>query len=188
MKVKTSITINENILTLIDSSNKFSHNRSKFIEAAVLYYLKNLEIEKRNIKDLNIINENYLDLNNQADDVLAYQELKFWKSGDLYRVYKGSKNDSKNYRVFVIVSRQVLIDSKFSTVVCAPIYSKYDGLSTQVLVGVNEGLKHESSIYCDELISLRKELLTDYIGSLEEEKILELNNCLRIALEIEDMT
>jgi len=108
------------------------------------------------------------------------------KRGNLFRVYKGSKNDPKNFRVFVIVSRQVLIDSKFSTVICAPIYSNYDGLSTQVKVGINEGLKHESSIFCDELISLRKDMLTDYIGTLSEKKLIELNRCLKIALEIEE--
>jgi mRNA interferase MazF len=64
------------------------------------------------------------------------------------------------------VSRQILIDSKFSTVVCAPIYSAYHGLSTQVPVGVEDGLKHDSSIHCDELVSLPKSVLTDYVGSL----------------------
>ena len=76
------------------------------------------------------------------------------KRGELYRVYKGSKTDTKNYRVFVIVSRQILIDSKYSTAICAPIYSNYSNLSTQIKVGVNEGLKHESAIHCDELISI----------------------------------
>ena len=37
--------------------------------------------------------------------------------------------------MFVVVSRQVLIDSKFSSVVCASVYSRYDGLGTQVIVG-----------------------------------------------------
>ena len=108
------------------------------------------------------------------------------KRGNLFRVYKGSKNDPKNYRVFVIVSRQVLIDSKFSSVICAPVYSNYDSLSTQVKVGIKEGLKHDSSIYCDELISIRKDMLTDYIGTLSDEKILELNKCLKISLEVEE--
>ena len=63
------------------------------------------------------------------------------KRGELYRVYRGSKTDPKNYRVFVIVSRQVVIDSRFSTVTCAPIYTNYDRLSTQVEVGIEEGLK-----------------------------------------------
>ena len=107
------------------------------------------------------------------------------KRGDLYRVYKGSKNDPKNYRVFVVISRNVLIESKFSTVICAPVYSNYDGLSTQILIGVDEGLKHESSIYCDELISIRKEMLTDYIGTLSTLKLEELKTGLKIALALE---
>jgi mRNA interferase MazF len=108
------------------------------------------------------------------------------KRGDLYRVYRATKTDPKEYRVFLIISRQVLIDSKFSTVSCIPIYTSYNGLSTQVLVGIEEGLKHSSSIHCDEIISIPKSILTDYIGSLSQLKIHELNNALRIALELED--
>ncbi|AEF86784.1 conserved hypothetical protein [Treponema primitia ZAS-2] len=107
------------------------------------------------------------------------------KRGELYRVYNGSKNDPKKYRVFVIVSRQILIDSKFSTVTCAPVYSNYDSISTQVQIGIEEGLKHKSSIHCDELISIPKTLLTNYIGILSEEKLFELKEALTIALEIE---
>lgn len=107
------------------------------------------------------------------------------KRGDLYRVYKGSKHDPRNYRVFVIVSRQALIDSKFSTLICAPIYSNYHAISTQVPVGIEDGLKHDSCIYCDELISIPKIMLTDFIGTLSPEKILLLNDSIKIALEIE---
>jgi mRNA interferase MazF len=106
------------------------------------------------------------------------------KRGELYRVANPSSKDPKKSRVFVIVSRQVLIDSRFSTVICAPIYSTHDGLSAQVLVGVDQGLKHDSSIHCDELISLPKSLLTNFVGSLSPNKIEELNRALSIALEI----
>ena len=85
----------------------------------------------------------------------------------------------------VVVSRQVLIESKFSTVICAPVYSRYDGLSTQVAVGIEEGLKHDSGIHCDEFVSLPKSLLTDYVGKLGPTKISELNRALRIALAVE---
>ena len=107
------------------------------------------------------------------------------KRGDLYRVYKGSKRDPKNYRVFVVVSRQAVIDSKFSTVNCVPVYSNYHGISTQVSIGINEGIKHESCIYCDEIISIPKSFLTDYIGTLSDKKIQELNKALSIALAID---
>ncbi|MBN2542594.1 type II toxin-antitoxin system PemK/MazF family toxin [bacterium] len=106
------------------------------------------------------------------------------KRGDLYRFYKGSRRDPKQFRVFVVVSRQVLIDSKFSTVICAPIYSSFHGLSTQVPVGIEEGLKHESSIYCDQLISIPKKKLTNYIGTLPPVKTELLNKALLIALDI----
>lgn len=107
------------------------------------------------------------------------------KRGELYRVYKGSQNDTKKFRIFVIVSRRILIDSRFSTVICAPIYTNFDELSTQVKIGVNEGLKHESAIHCDELISIKKNMLTNYIGKLSDEKTEELNESLKIALEVE---
>ena len=108
------------------------------------------------------------------------------KRGELYRVTHPSARDPKKFRVFVVVSRQVLIESRFSTVICAPIYSAYDGLSTQVAVGVDQGLKHDSSIYCDELVSLPKSILTNFVGSLSPEKLQELSRALCVALEIPD--
>ena len=106
------------------------------------------------------------------------------KRGDFYRVYRGSKNDPKNYRVYLIVSRQEVVDNDFSTVICAPVYSKYDGLPTQVEVGVNEGLKHDSTVYCDDLRSIPKSMLTDFIGSLPNDKMEAVNTALRIALAV----
>ncbi len=109
------------------------------------------------------------------------------KRGDLYRIYKPNSRDPKKYRVFVVVSRQLAIDSGFSTVICAPIYTKCDeGLETQIEVGIDEGLKHDSCIYCDELVSFQKSVLTDFIGRLSSEKTAELNEALKIALAVED--
>ncbi len=106
------------------------------------------------------------------------------KRGELYRVEHPSARDPKKSRVFVIVSRQVLIDSRFSTVICAPVYSVHDGLSTQILVGIDEGLKHDSSIHCDELVSLPKSVLTNFVGRLSPQKLATLNKALCIALDI----
>lgn len=108
------------------------------------------------------------------------------KRGELYRVKHPARRDPKRFRVFVVVSRQILIDSRFSTVMCAPVYTAYDGLATQLLVGVAEGLAHESSIHCDEVVSLPKAALTDYIGSLSPQKIAALNRALRVALDLPD--
>jgi mRNA interferase MazF len=106
--------------------------------------------------------------------------------GDLYRVRKPSSDDPKKSRVFVVVSRQVLVESGFNTVICAPVYYRDDGLDTQVSIGVEEGLKHPSSIHCDELMSLHKGVLTDYRGSLSPNKINELNRALAAALDLND--
>jgi len=107
------------------------------------------------------------------------------KRGDLYRVYRGLKYDPKNYRVVLVVSRQEVVDNDFSMVICAPVYSKYGGLRTQVEVGVDEGLKHDSAVYCDELASVEKTALTDFIGSLPNDKMEAVNIALRIALAVD---
>jgi mRNA interferase MazF len=95
-----------------------------------------------------------------------------------------SAGDPKRSRVFVVVSRQTLIDSSFSTVVCAPIYSDGQGLSTQVALGVDEGLKHGSVIFCDNLVSVAKLALTDCVGALAPARIEALDGALRIALDL----
>jgi mRNA interferase MazF len=105
------------------------------------------------------------------------------KRGELYRVHKPA-DDPKQYRFFIVVSRQVLVDSKFSTVICAPVFTIGQGLSTQVAIGPEQGLKHPSWIMCDNLISLRKADLTNYVSSLSLAKIVELNRALKAALEL----
>lgn len=79
-----------------------------------------------------------------------------------------------------------MIDSRFSSVICAPVYSAYHELSSQVAVGTEEGLKHDSAIHCDELVSLSKTVLTDYVGILSAEKLELLKRALAVALEIAD--
>lgn len=84
-----------------------------------------------------------------------------------------------------MASRQTLIDSRFSAVICAPVYPRREGLATEVAVGVAEGLKHDSSILCDALVSLPKSALTDFIGGLQSERMSALDAALRIALALE---
>lgn len=107
------------------------------------------------------------------------------RRGELYRVQQPSSRDPTKFRVFVVVSRQVLIDSRFSTVICAPVYSAYEGLSTQVAIGPTEGMKHDSGIACDELVSLPKTMLTHFIGMLPPEKLRMLDRALLLALQIQ---
>ena len=106
------------------------------------------------------------------------------RRGEIYRVHHPS-DDPKLHRSFVVVSRQTVIDSRFPTVVCAPILTRGHGFSTQVSVGIDEGLKHESWILCDHLVSIRKVQLTRFVGSLTRSKVEELNQALIMALVLD---
>ena len=105
------------------------------------------------------------------------------RRGEFYRVRR-PPGDPKPARVFVVVSRQALIDSTYSTAICAPVFTQFQGLATQVAVGPAEGLKHESGIQCDGLVSLEKSRLTDYIGELNAEKLPDLDAALSAALAL----
>jgi len=105
------------------------------------------------------------------------------RRGEIYRVHKPG-GDAKQHRMFVVVSRQVLIDSRFSTVVCAPVFSNGQALSTQVAIGTDEGMKHPSWIMCDNLVSLRKTELSHFVAQLPPAKIAELDRALGMALSL----
>lgn len=105
--------------------------------------------------------------------------------GEIYRVRRPPGNDPKRSRCFVVVSRQALIDSKAARVVCAPINTTYVGLATQVPVGIDEGLKHPSCISCDQLFTLDKSVLTNFVAVLSALKLRQLRTALRIALTVE---
>lgn len=84
-----------------------------------------------------------------------------------------------------MASRQAAIDSRFATVICVPVYSARHGLATQVSVGIDEGLKHESALHCDELVSLPKARLTSFVGALPASKLRDLDRALVVALDID---
>ena len=64
------------------------------------------------------------------------------KRGELYLVEKATKNDTKKQRVYVVVSRQALIDSLYSTIICAPVYTNYIGcLSSAKLTELKKSLR-----------------------------------------------
>jgi len=105
------------------------------------------------------------------------------KRGEIYRVHKPG-GDAKQHRLFVVVSRQALIDSKFSTVICAHVFSNGQALSTQVAIGPDEGMKYSSWIMCDNLVSLRKTELSRFVGQLPNVKMAEVDRALRMALSV----
>ena len=72
MRVKTSITLPQELLGRLDRIDK---NRSALLERAARAYLEKLENEQRDQRDLEIINRNADRLNREAEDVLEYQQV-----------------------------------------------------------------------------------------------------------------
>ena len=74
MKVKTSITMSDKLLRIVDQRSRRSEtNRSSFIEAAVAEYIRQELRRERDARDLEIINRNADRLNKEAADALTYQ-------------------------------------------------------------------------------------------------------------------
>ena len=106
------------------------------------------------------------------------------KRGDLYLLRRPGGADPKKQRVMIVGSRQALVDSRFPTVVCAPVFTRGHGLEAEVSVGPVEGLKHPSWIGCDGLVSVPKSRLTDYVGALPTSQLALLSRALRAALDL----
>ena len=73
MKIKTSITLSEDVLKTVDKLSRSYKNRSEFIEIALRAYIAQSIRNEQNAKDLEIINQHADVLNSEAEDVLAYQ-------------------------------------------------------------------------------------------------------------------
>jgi metal-responsive CopG/Arc/MetJ family transcriptional regulator len=74
MKIKTSITLSEELLKAVDKrTRQQKKTRSDFIETAVWAFLQQLIRDEQNARDLEIINRHADFLNKEAEDVLAYQ-------------------------------------------------------------------------------------------------------------------
>ena len=75
MKVKTSITLAEDLLKAIDEQSGTHQSRSDFIEQAVRSYISRVARDRQNAHDLEIINRQADRLNEEAKDVLTYQVI-----------------------------------------------------------------------------------------------------------------
>lgn len=73
MKVKTSITLSEDVVEAVDGLAGESRNRSEVIETALRSYLARLKRDEQNSRDMEIINRRHVRLNREAEDVLAFQ-------------------------------------------------------------------------------------------------------------------
>jgi Arc/MetJ-type ribon-helix-helix transcriptional regulator len=73
MKVKTSITLSQDLIEAIDRRSGQFRNRSEFIEEAVRAFLGQIARAEQDARDLAILNRRADELNEEAADVLAYQ-------------------------------------------------------------------------------------------------------------------
>ena len=73
MKTKTSVTLNGGLVRGIQEHASEYRSRSQFIEAAVEHFILHLERQEADQRDLAILNRRADALNEEAQDVLAYQ-------------------------------------------------------------------------------------------------------------------
>ena len=73
MKVKTSITLSEDVLRALEEHVVSYKNRSDFIEAALWAFIKQKIRDEQNARDCTILSRRADALNKEAQDVLSYQ-------------------------------------------------------------------------------------------------------------------
>jgi metal-responsive CopG/Arc/MetJ family transcriptional regulator len=73
MKIKTSITLSDEILEAIDLHIGGYRSRSEFLETAARTFIAQLTRKEAERRDLEIINRQADSLNAEAEDVLTYQ-------------------------------------------------------------------------------------------------------------------
>lgn len=105
--------------------------------------------------------------------------------GEIYRTAERVAERGHKPGFYVVVSRGFIARHEdVSTVICASVYSQVLGLSTEVVLGTDDGLPHESAIRCDFLMLMFKVKLTQFTATLSPAKIADLNRALAQALEL----
>jgi mRNA interferase MazF len=103
--------------------------------------------------------------------------------GEIYRVREPDARRGHKPGYYVVVARNFIATAEeLDTVMCAPVYSTWRRLETEVIIHEEDGVDHPSSIRCDFLMLLRKDRLQHLVGSLSEPKLLELNRAIAVAL------
>jgi mRNA interferase MazF len=99
------------------------------------------------------------------------------KRGDIW-MYVFAKPDKK--RPVLVISRQSVIPL-LRTVMVAPITSAIYGVPSEVRVGVEHGLKHDSAVNLDHIQTVDRSRLTGFIGHLSDDVMNEVCQALAVA-------
>ncbi|MGH8514626.1 MAG: type II toxin-antitoxin system PemK/MazF family toxin [Gammaproteobacteria bacterium] len=107
------------------------------------------------------------------------------RRGEIYRTRERVAERGAKPGFYVVVSRTFVAEHEdVSTVICAPVYSQVLGLSSEVIIGPEEGLPRTSAVRCDFLALIFKRKLTAFVSALPAHKVSELNRALAIALDL----
>jgi mRNA interferase MazF len=105
--------------------------------------------------------------------------------GEIYRTRERIPERGGKPGFYVVVSRAFVAENEdVSTVICAPVYSQVLGLTTEVVLGPEDGLPRTSAVRCDFLMLMFKARLTQFVSTLSPEKIRRLNRALGAALDL----
>jgi mRNA interferase MazF len=83
-------------------------------------------------------------------------------------------------RPVLVLSRQDVI-SLLRTVMVAPITSTLHGAPSEVVVGLDEGLKQDSAINLDHVQTVDKSRLKRFVGTVSRDKMIEVCRALNVA-------
>jgi mRNA interferase MazF len=88
-------------------------------------------------------------------------------------------------RPVLVITRQDVIDL-LHTVMVAPITSTIHGAPSEVIVGVTEGLKHESAVNLDHVQTVEQSRLVRRLGQVGALKMRDVCRALAIAVGCAD--
>jgi mRNA interferase MazF len=107
------------------------------------------------------------------------------RRGEIYRTRERLPERGSKPGYYVVVSRTFVAEhDDVSTVICAPVYGEILGLTTEVVLGPEDGLPRACAIRCDFLTLMFKNRLTHFVSTLSAFKLAELNRALAQALEL----
>ncbi len=88
-------------------------------------------------------------------------------------------------RPVVVLTRPEVIDL-LDTVMVAPITSTVRGAPSEVVVGIDEGLKRESAVNLDHVQTVDKRRLQRFVGNLDASRMRQVCRALAIATGCSD--
>jgi mRNA interferase MazF len=99
------------------------------------------------------------------------------KRGEIW-MFDFSRPDKR--RPVLVLTRPEVIEL-LHTVMVAPITSSIRGAPSEVVVGVDEGLKHDSAVNLDHVQTVEKSRLKRFVGTLSPQKMNAVCRALAVA-------